>query len=282
MSEAATYIRDSLKDIYPPGEINSFIRLIMEQVCGLRLPQLLMGKDKDLSDARRQQIREIVRRLKQSEPIQYILGQTSFYDLDFLVTPAVLIPRPETEEMADLIIKENKGKKLRVLDIGTGSGCIAVTLARHLPGAEVVAIDISAEALAVARRNAVRNRAKVTFIQTDILDEARWEDIPGRFDIIASNPPYVMESERAAMQENVLRYEPSPALFVTNADPLQFYKAIASFARQKLNKGGRIYTEINAQCGPETLILFQSSNYEGKLIKDISGKDRIIRANTPS
>ena len=279
MTETVSYIQNSLKEMYPSGEIKSFTRLIMEQICGLQPYQLLACKGKELSDMEKKRIQDIVARLKLSEPIQYILGQASFYGSVFETNPSVLIPRPETEELVDLIIKDYKHKTARILDIGTGSGCIAVSLAKHLPGAEVVAIDISEEALAVALRNAGRNQTDVSFIRTDILGAACLEDIPGEFDVVVSNPPYVKESERNAMQDNVLRYEPPTALFVPDTDPLLFYKAIAEFGNKRLKKNGRLYVEINAQCGKETTALFKACQYRAiELIRDLSGKDRIIKA----
>lgn len=275
MTETLSYIKEALKDSYPPEELHSFTRLIMRHVCGLDLPQLLMGKDTELSDVERRKVGTIVERLKKREPIQYILGETDFYGLPFTVTPAVLIPRPETEELVDLIVKENRGRKRRILDIGTGSGCIAVSLARNLPGSEVSAVDISGETLQVARRNAERNGVSVAFSQADILSETF---LPGEpFDIIASNPPYVMESEKASMDDNVLLHEPPEALFVPDHNPLVFYEAIARFAGRFLEEGGELYLEINTSRGDETVELMRRHGFrEIRLMQDLSGKDRFI------
>jgi release factor glutamine methyltransferase len=280
MTETIAYINHTLKDLYPPGEIKSFIRLIMDHVCGLQPHQLLMCKSNELSDTEKKEIEAITERLRQQEPVQYILGGTVFRGLRFLVNPSVLIPRPETEELTDRIIKECTGKRIRILDVGTGSGCIAVALSKYLPEAEVVAVDISKEALQTAGANNRANHTDVSFIQTDILaaEQAR-EDIRGTFDVIVSNPPYVTESEKKRMEKNVLLYEPAQALYVPDDDPLLFYRTIARFGCDKLNEGGSLYLEINAQCGDETVRLLQREGYKKvELIQDIFGKDRIIKA----
>jgi release factor glutamine methyltransferase len=280
MTETIAYINHTLKDLYPPGEIKSFTRLIVDHVCGLQSHQLLMCKSKELSGMEKKEIGRIVERLRQSEPIQYILGETTFYGLRFLVNPSVLIPRPETEELTSRIVKECTGKRIRIFDIGTGSGCIAVALSRYLPDAEVVAVDSSAGALRVAGANNRANHTAVSFIQTDILaaEQVR-EEIRGTFDVIVSNPPYVMEGEKARMEKNVLLYEPEQALYVPDDDPLLFYREIARFGRDKLNKGGSLYFEINAQCGNEMVCLLQREGYkEVELRQDLFGKDRMIKA----
>ncbi len=280
MTETIAYINASLKDIYPSNEIDSFIRLIMDHVCGLSSYQLLMSKDKELSEKERKEVRSIVERLKRSEPIQYILGETFFCGLPFKVNTSVLIPRPETEELVDRIIKENRQKTKHILDIGTGSGCIAVTLAKNISEAEVYAIDISNEAIRVAKENAKLNDVNVTFYQTDILLETNSINyFPYKFNIIVSNPPYVMEKEKVYMEKNVLFYEPSNALFVPDNDPLVFYRAIARFGINNMEKDGSLYVEINAQCGKGMVRLLEEEGYkEIELINDIFGKDRFIKA----
>ncbi|MDR1402435.1 MAG: peptide chain release factor N(5)-glutamine methyltransferase [Tannerellaceae bacterium] len=280
MTETIAYINNTLKDLYPPGEIRSFTRLILDYVCGLQPHQLLMCKSNDLSDTEKKEIKRMVERLQQSEPVQYILGETIFCGLRFLVNPSVLIPRQETEELVDRIIKASTGKNIRVLDVGTGSGCIAVALSKYLPNAEVTAVDVSGEALQTAEDNNRVNRTAVSFIQTDILAaEQAKEDIRGTFDLIVSNPPYVMEREKSRMEKNVLLYEPEQALYVPDNDPLLFYRTIARLGHDKLNKDGSLYFEINAQCGNETVCLLQREGYANvELIQDISGKDRIIKA----
>jgi len=280
MTETIAYIHHSLKNLYPPEEIKSFTRLILGSICDLRPHQLLMCKGSELSDTKKSEIKGIVKRLQQSEPIQYILGETVFYGLRFLVNPSVLIPRPETEELVNRIIKEQGGRKRRVLDIGTGSGCIAVTLDKHLPDTEIVAVDISGKALQTAKENNRINHMAVSFIQTDILSTEQAEkEIEGTFDVIVSNPPYVMEKEKEVMERNVLLYEPSQALYVPDDDPLLFYRMIARLGNKKLNREGFLYLEINAQWGNETVCLLQEEGYKNiELFQDIFGKDRMIKA----
>ncbi|MDR2809277.1 MAG: peptide chain release factor N(5)-glutamine methyltransferase [Tannerellaceae bacterium] len=280
MTETVSYIHHSLKEIYPPGEIRSLTRLMLEHVCGLQPYQLLADKDRALSDAQKFAINRIVERLRQWEPVQYILGETTFCRLTFRVSPQVLIPRPETEELVERIVEDYAGQTPSILDIGTGSGCIAVSLAHSLPNAKVTALDVSAEALCIAGENAERNQVSVSFIQTDILSvEQASEAIEGMFDLIVSNPPYVRESEKACMEKNVLRYEPPLALYVTDREPLIFYRAIARLAKKKLKEGGALYFEINARLGKETIETLQEEGY-GKvtLMRDMAGKDRIIKA----
>jgi release factor glutamine methyltransferase len=281
MTETIKYIKDSLTDIYPNSEIKGIIRLIMEQICSLQPHQYLIFQDIQLSNEKKNKIIEVVERMKSKEPIQYILGTADFYSIPFEVNSSVLIPRPETEELVDLIISENStsiGKN--ILDIGTGSGCIAITLQKNIKTAHVYAVDISAEALNVARRNAVQNQTDVTFIQTDILQlEKAQKDIPYTFDIIVSNPPYIKQEEKKEMEQNVLDFEPHLALFVPDQDPLLFYRHIAEFGKEKLKENGLLYFEINAACGEITCKMLQEKGYNKvQLIKDLSGKDRIIKA----
>ena len=279
MNETLAYIHDSLKGIYSEQEIRSLSRLLTENCCGVSHHSLFFDKDIQISDSQKQEIEAILTRLKQNEPIQYILGTAYFYDLTFRVNPSVLIPRPETEELVDRIIGRHHSQASRILDIGTGSGCIAVTLAKHLPDAAVVAADISAEAIATARQNAESNKTPVTFIQTDILKRQAFDEIPGIFDVIVSNPPYVKQGEKVNMEANVLDYEPHLALFVNDNDPLLFYRTIARFGKEKLRKGGSLYFEINAQYGNEVADLLREEGYSSiQILKDIPGKDRMIQA----
>lgn len=310
MTETAAYIRASINDLYPPEEVRALVRLIMERICGLSTYQLLLGKDKDLSDTERAKIEKIIQGLRAYEPIQYLLGIADFYGMDLKVTPAVLIPRPETAELVGHILHDYQGQAPRVIDIGTGSGCIAIALAKHLPGARVTALDISAEALAIARENARDNQAEVTFLQGDILSEdidnalnhkacfSSKENIVSfegkhsfirrntlfhsneTFDCVVSNPPYIMEKEKTGMEANVLEYEPRLALFVPDENPLLFYRAIARFARRHLAPGGRLYFEINALCGEATRSLLKETGFTRvELIQDLYEKDRFIKAS---
>lgn len=299
MTNTISYIKDSLKGIYTLNEINSFIRLIMERVCNLPPYKLLLDKDTELSDTEKRQIQEIVERLKKEEPLQYIIGTADFYGLLFKVSPAVLIPRSETEELVDLVLKElqttDPTQPLRLLDIGTGSGCIAITLAHHLPYAEVFALDVSADALQMASQNAQQSAPQVHLLQADILAPEILEEghlfksfglsdpspISFRNDLqlIISNPPYVMECEKQEMENNVLGYEPHLALFVPDHDPLCFYRQIARLGQKALAPGGLLYFEINGQLGDEMVHLLQTEGYrEVTLIRDLSNKDRILKA----
>ena len=284
MTDTIHYIEQSLQGIFPTSEIRCFIRILMEQVCNIAPHQLLIDKDKQLSDSQKEKLYQITERLKQAEPIQYILEKSDFYGLEFKVNKNVLIPRPETEELVERIVKYVKSNKadadkLNILDIGTGSGCIAITLASELPQAKVTAVDISEEALHVAQTNAQSNQVNITFKKVDILSNEAYASIPEAYDVIVSNPPYIMEKEKEAMHSNVLTHEPHLALFVPDHDPLRFYKAIARLAKEKLNKGGKLYFEINAQCGNETVAMLQEEGFENvQLLQDIFGKNRITEA----
>lgn len=275
MQHCISYIKTKLSPHYSASEIDSFIRIIFDAVCGYSLTELILYKNNILSESARKQIDQIVNRIDQNEPIQYILGKCNFCGMSFLVNPDVLIPRPETEELVELIIRKHRSSKVRILDIGTGSGCIAVSLAKNIPGAEVCGWDISEDALRVARQNAHDLSAAVSFQQTDILHFT--PEQKQKFDIIVSNPPYVCRNEQTTMEANVLEYEPHLALFVPDDDPLLFYRTIAHVGQQLLTSGGFLYFEINRKFGQETTALLQENGYENiEIIKDISGNDRII------
>jgi release factor glutamine methyltransferase len=277
MNETVTYIRNMLGKLYPAEEINSLVRRIVEHVCQMPLHQQLLCKDKQLSRTEKERIRAIVQRLESAEPMQYILGEVEFYGLTLEVNPSVLIPRPETEELVDLMLQSLTGKGLKILDIGTGSGCIALALARHLEAAEVYAVDISEGALVTAKRNAQRNGAVVHFVQTDILREMPSSFPP--FDVIVSNPPYICESEKKGMHANVLDFEPHEALFVPDDDPLLFYRRIASVGIEKLTPNGWLFFEINAAFGKVTVEMLREKGYRDvESVHDLSNKERMIKA----
>ncbi|MFN6945777.1 MAG: peptide chain release factor N(5)-glutamine methyltransferase [Cytophagaceae bacterium] len=242
--------------------------ILAEHYAGLKKSDIVVNKEIDqviIPD-------QIFERLKHNEPVQYILGTAPFFGREFKVNPAVLIPRPETEELIDLIIKENIPSGRTIWDIGTGSGCIAISLAKELPGSKVYASDISMAALETARENAAFHQADIEFIRHDIL-----KDLPLRnLNIIVSNPPYVTEAEKGMMHENVLNYEPPGALFVPNDEPLLFYSKIADIASQALLPGGLLYFEINENFGQKIqAVLNQKGFINTKILKDINGKDRI-------
>ena len=276
MQDILQNIRKSLSGFYPDNEISGLVRLLIEHVTKSSMPALLSDKNTKITSEEVLKIDKIVERLQRFEPIQYILGETEFYGLPFTVNQDVLIPRPETEELVELILNENKETKPCILDIGTGSGCIAISLQKHLPEAPVTAWDISEKALAVAALNSKNNSVNVTFNQVDILSDYPTDH---SFDIIVSNPPYVLDSEKKNMHANVLDYEPHTALFVADNDPLLFYNRIADVAIQLLTDGGKLYFEINRAKGQETIKMLENKNFsEIRLIKDISGNDRMVRA----
>ena len=277
MQPTKSFIRKRLKDLYPAEEIESFIKLILENCLNVSRTNLVMMHDVQISAAKLIEIEQIVNRLAEYEPIQYILGKTSFLGSDFKVSPDVLIPRPETEELVEWMLKEHTTGQ-RILDIGTGSGCIPVSLALAGHFSEVEAFDISEGALAVAAQNAELNQVNIRYSKVDIL---RWDEycFDREWDIVVSNPPYVTYAEKDLMFKNVVEYEPHLALFVENNDPLLFYREIALFANKYLVPGGLLFFEINEQYGAEIGRLLEKLHYSSVIIrKDLSGKDRMIKA----
>ena len=278
-----TFLQE-LSSLYEEQEIESFFYIILEKLHGLKRIDLALNPQTVMDGAHLKQWKNIVSELKKQRPIQYILGETTFYGLSFLVNENTLIPRPETEELVELIIEstnyELRNTKLKVLDIGTGSGCIAISLAKHLPTSEVFAIDVSEEALATAKKNAELNKVAIDFISTNILDIVTLSAVAGldkQFDIIVSNPPYVRNLEKDEIKPNVLEYEPHLALFVDDIDPLLFYRKIAELAIKNLNPNGKLYFEINQYLGKETIKLLEDFGFRNvELKKDIYGNDRII------
>lgn len=271
-----------LKEFYPKTEILSFYFLLIEYHFGLKKVDISLSPEKELTAKESELIFSALHRLKKEEPIQYIIGETAFYGLTFKVDQNVLIPRPETEELVDWIIKNsNENQGLRILDIGTGSGCIAISLAKQLPDAEVYALDISKKALQVALYNAKLNKVSIQFIEQDILKTN--VTLKGadnlQFDIIVSNPPYVRASEKAAIKKNVLAFEPHSALFVDDTNPILFYEAIVMFAKKKLRKEGRLFFEINQYLSNEiTQMLNKYGFTQIEPRKDLYGNDRMIKA----
>lgn len=277
MNRITNYIRQSLQDIYPPEEVKALTMLICCDMLCLDALDIYLGKDMILSECKERELENIIFRLQKNEPIQYIRGFAEFDGRRFKVAPGVLIPRPETVELVDLVARENTDAR-RLLDIGTGSGCIAISLDKKLPDAEVEAWDISEDALAIARENNKVLAADVTFLQRDVLSND-WEKTPS-FDVIVSNPPYVTEAEKKEMDANVLDWEPELALFVPDDDPLRFYRRIADLGRELLLPGGKLYFEINQAYGRETAHILEMNQYHDvRVIRDIFGKDRIVTAN---
>ncbi|MHA7058987.1 peptide chain release factor N(5)-glutamine methyltransferase [Aquimarina sp. M1] len=272
---------DSLSGLYEPDEILSFFYILSEKILKLKRVDVAMALHTDVDKEQLSQFLDAKKRLSNHDPIQYIVGDTSFYGLLLKVNQSVLIPRPETEELVDWIIKEYHHKvghrKLRILDIGTGSGCIAISLAKHLPQADVFAVDVSEEALKMAKENALCNKVQIKFYQNNILTMSV---LSNNFDIIVSNPPYVRELEKQEIKPNVLDNEPHLALFVPNNDPLIFYKKITKLAKQSLTSEGVLYFEINQYLGKETKKMIQKMGFSSvEIRKDLYGNNRMIRAD---
>ncbi|WP_026727954.1 peptide chain release factor N(5)-glutamine methyltransferase [Flavobacterium denitrificans] len=268
-----------LSPLYDAYEAESFFYLILEDKHKLRQIDLALNHELNFSEKDFVVWDSLLDDLKNEVPIQYLLGKTSFYGLDFEVNENVLIPRPETEELVEWIINENKGnsKEIKILDIGTGSGCIAISLAKNLPNAKVYAIDVSKKALDTAKRNAINNNVEVTFMLKNILELER---LKSDYDIIVSNPPYVRNLEKAEIKKNVLDFEPHLALFVDDNDALIFYRKIAELAQKSLLENGQLYFEINQYLGKETKEMLEKMNFINiELRKDIYDNDRMIKTN---
>ena len=296
MKNSIQYIQHKLNGFFSPPEISALTRLILSEVCQLSLADIVSDKTITLSDSQQQQIETIIHRLQQNEPIQYIIGATEFYGLPFRVTPDVLIPRPETEELVEWILEEmgERGnaddadtsaslstssadfRGFFILDIGTGSGCIPIALAKKRPDAHVSAWDISEKAIAVAVENARQNNVNVRFMQQDVFAPF---SLDTTYDIIVSNPPYVLESQKETICKNVIDFEPHIALFVPNDNPLLFYNRIADIALKLLTPNGKLYFEINREKGDDVSTLLQQKGFTAiELRRDISGNNRMIRA----
>lgn len=275
MKEFISKIRKQLDPVYGSGEAEWLVRSIMEDVCGITRTDMLL-KDIKIPDEKKREAEKVVGRLLKKEPLQYILGSVMFCGIKISVSPAVLIPRPETAELVRHIVAQETGKSpLRILDLCTGSGCIAVALAKTIKGAELFAAEISPEAISVARNNAAENGADIKFVECDVLGDI--SGLPAKTDIIVSNPPYVTESEKKEMEANVLNYEPHRALFVPDDDPLLFYRRIADIGLSLLNPQGRLYLEINSSYWRETAEMLQQKGYTAITVKkDSYNKERFI------
>lgn len=268
-----------LRTDYDQHEADNVLFLALEDKLKISRAQWLANRTLRLEEKQMHELYGIIDRLNRHEPIQYILGQTSFFGMTFIVNPSVLIPRPETEELVQLAINDKPDKDAKLLDIGTGSGCIAVSLKKNLPHTTVHALDNSAEALQVAKANAQLNGCEILFFQSDILREP----FPGgEYDVLVSNPPYVCVKEKALMERNVLDFEPKNALFVPDESPLLFYERIMELGKTHLKAGGKLYFEINEQFGEEIKALFAQAGYGGiRVFQDLNGKDRMARAVRP-
>jgi release factor glutamine methyltransferase len=276
IKDIRSFLTSELDKTYQEPEKSSLINIVIKSVTGVSRLHQLYDPARKISKSQTGRITDICRELKTGKPVQYILGETEFYGLRIKLNVDTLIPRPETEELVNLIISENTNFTGNITDFGTGSGCIAIALAANIPGAVVTGIDISLKATEQARENAKLNGVKVNFITGDILNTNT--NLPGHTGIVVSNPPYVRESEKISMKRNVLDYEPHKALFVPDSDPLLFYRAIVKTAGNILLPGGRIYFEINEAMGPQMKDLLGSTGYTDiSLVKDINNKDRIIK-----
>lgn len=275
MQTTIQYIKKELEGVYPELEIKGMTRIILEWVTGWNYTEQMVNRQTQLEETMKRKIDPIIERLKKFEPIQYILGEAEFYGLKIKVSPAVLIPRPETEELVNYVLEKNPKPDVRILDIGTGSGCIALALKQQLKEAEVKGVDISDAALEFARENARINQLQVEFIQADVL---RWEKCSwGKYNIIVSNPPYIRESEKFQMNKNVLDFEPGEALFVSDNNPLIFYRRISEFAIKNLDDNGFLFFEINENMAVEMNDLFKSFGFKNiELLNDINDKKRMI------
>jgi release factor glutamine methyltransferase len=277
IKDIRSYLAKELDSLYPETEISAIANIIIKTLLNVTKLHILALPESRVSRKHANQIVRICHELKTGKPLQYILGETRFYNCTIKVNRETLIPRPETEELVDLIVKENKGFRGSILDIGTGSGCIAIALAINLPGSAVTGMDISEGAIALARENAAINNASVAFLCADILN------ITGnsfaKTDFIVSNPPYVRESEKTQIASNVIDFEPHSALFVPDSDPLKYYNSIMKLADSIHLPQGRLYFEINEAMSTEMFSLLEEYGYtEIEINRDLNGKDRIIKA----
>ncbi len=278
MKRSNEYIENKLSDFYATNELDGLKRLIYEDVLGYTAVDCMMNKERILGQQESERINSIVDKLAAGVPIQYILNYAWFYGLKFKVNEHVLIPRQETEELVELILKQHSGEDLQILDMGTGSGCIPISLKYHRPGWQVHAIDISTQALDLAKENAAKLKLGIHFFQEDILHPTG-SITEHKYDLIVSNPPYVMESEKTNMSRHVLEHEPHLALFVDDQKPLLYYEAILAYAQTNLNAQGCLYFEINEAMGEAIqLLALQSGAWlTVEVLKDLNGKDRMMR-----
>ncbi len=279
IQEATYFLLNKLRTIYPEGEASQITDWVMEHLTGSKKTERMLYKNADIMAAEEKQLMGYTERLMKQEPVQYVLNESWFCGLRFYADNNVLIPRPETEELVEWIISDCKFpvSELKILDIGTGSGCIAIALKRRIRKAEVWGVDVSDKALAIARRNAEMMGTEINFQQLDFLDRNIWDQLPS-FDIIVSNPPYIPLKDKETMHPNVLQYEPATALFVPDNDALVFYKALAEFGKKHLHKEGTIYAEIHEELGPAVRSLFEGMQYPCTIKKDMQQKDRMIRS----
>ncbi len=276
--ESKQNLKDQLADQFDPIELNSLLSMLFEHITGYNQLQQVIHKNDILGENQINELKKDAAALALGKPIQYILGKAWFMGKEYIVNEHVLIPRPETEELVAWVIEyaEIINKPLQIIDIGTGSGCIPIALKTSLQDCTITGLDISQEALDIAQLNAIELNTKIDWIRQDILMSA---SMPGNYDIIVSNPPYIPFNEKVNMQVQVKNYEPSLALFVTNEDPLIFYRIIARLAKQCLNPNGQLFFEMHYDQGKSILSLFEEMGYHAELRQDMFGKDRMIRAS---
>src|SRR6188768_2138880 len=281
LNEARTVLTKELKNVYESDESRNIIELVIEHITNLSRAEQVKNKVPYLTCTQLEDLDAITERLKKNEPVQYVLGEAWFAGMKFKVNKNVLIPRPETEELVDWIVKESENSKVKiqnVVDIGTGSGCIPITLKKKLQEANISAIDVCSEALFTATENSIELGAEVNFVLLDFLDEEKWKEL-AQYDIIVSNPPYVKQSEINTMHERVKEFEPHLALFVPDEDAFLFYKKLSDFSLKHLKPGGSLFVEINGVLGEQVVNLFRSTGFANiELRKDMQEKDRMIKA----
>lgn len=298
MGESHSLMKEKLLEIYSNSEAEIITDWTFEHFTGFSKMEIRFNKEKELTDAQNVQLSDALNKLLQHKPIQYVLGEAWFYGLKYLVNESVLIPRPETEELVQWAVSEIKSKDLelkinkiaqadnqtsnikhqKILDIGTGSGCIPISLKKNLPNADISAIDVSEKALFMAKQNAINLNVDIKLIELDFLQESIWSKLDN-YDIIISNPPYIPIKEKQILDKNITAWEPSLALFVADNDPFIFYKKIALFAKSHLNKNGIIFLEIHQNYAEQTKALFIEQGYKTELKKDINRNDRMIKAS---
>lgn len=283
IQEATFLLLNKLRSAHSQDEAGEITDWVMEHITGSKKAERMIYKNSSITDSEETILSQYIERLMRHEPVQYILGYTWFAGMKFKVNRNVLIPRPETEELVDWIVKETNVQRqmpniqFSIIDVGTGSGCIAISLKKKIPEASVNAIDVCSEAINTATENAVDLNVEIDFTLLDFLDEEKWRDL-GNFDIIVSNPPYVKQSEADQMQKRVTEYEPLKALFVPDHDALLFYRKLSDFAKSHLNKHGKIFVEVNESLGNETVVVFNQSGFKTEIRKDMQGKDRMVKA----
>lgn len=282
LKEFKIFFSNELADVYPKTELDTFFFLLIEDKLNLQRVDTVLQPDFIIVDDQLLELKNIIKRLQKEEPIQYIIGNTEFFGLPFQVNEHTLIPRPETEELVEWILNEVKqlqilsNHKLKILDIGTGTGCIPISLAKNLKNVEVSAIDVSKKALKIAQQNALLNNVEIHFLEVDILKAYQ---LPLQYDIIVSNPPYVRELEKVEIKNNVLLNEPHLALFVDNDNPLIFYNKITDLAKQHLTTNGLLFFEINQYLGNETLEMIRQKGFQNTVLKkDLFNNDRMVKA----